>query len=206
MTIQAGQAPRRNTGAMDFDLYWQAVRWLALEHLHLGTVAGELRADSLIVGSFNGTPLRLRYRLVCDHGWQATRLEVENLAAGERLELERTAHGDWHDQNGRERGELDGATDIDIAATPYTNTLPIRRLRLEPGQSAEIIVAYIAVSPTLALLASRQRYTRLPNEAGRDSYLYESLESDFRRELIVDRHGFVVDYPDIWRRAYPPTP
>ena len=33
--------------------------------------------------------------------------------------------------------------DVDISATPFTNTLPIRRLGLQPGEFAELDVAFV---------------------------------------------------------------
>jgi uncharacterized protein len=186
---------------VEFDLYWQAVRWLALEHLHLQVDESAVVAESLIVGSFDGAPLRLRYRLVADADWNTTALSVSNLMMDERVDLQRSADMGWRDANGSERSELAAARDVDIAATPFTNTLPIRRLGLSPGESKEITVVYVGVAPGLSLRPVQQRYTRLQADAGGDRYLYESLESDFKRELIVDTHGLVVDYPGIWQRA-----
>jgi hypothetical protein len=186
---------------VEFDLYWQGVRWLALEHLHLQVDESAIVADSLIVGSFDGAPLRLRYHLAADANWNTTALTVSNLMTDERVDLQRTAETGWRDSNSSQRSEFAAALDVDIAATPFTNTLPIRRLGLSPGQSQEITVVYVGVAPSLSLRSVQQRYTCLQADARGDRYLYESLESDFKRELIVDAHGFVVDYPGIWQRA-----
>jgi uncharacterized protein len=93
--------------------------------------------------------------------------------------------------------QLAGAIDIDISITPFTNTLPIRRLRLQTGQSQEILVAYVQL-PGLAVTTDRQRYTcREPDRR----YRYESLDGDFTREIEVDGHGLVVTYPGLFRRV-----
>ena len=94
-------------------------------------------------------------------------------------------------------GARTAAIDVDITATPFTNTLPIRRLNLSAGQSADITVAYIDV-PSLTVTADPQRYTCL--EPMR-RYRFESLDSDFMREIEVDEHGLVVLYPDLFRRV-----
>ena len=91
---------------------------------------------------------------------------------------------------------LDGAIDVDISATPFTNTLPIRRLQLAPGDSAEIRTAYIHL-PDLEIVRDPQRYTCL--EPLR-RYRYESLDSDFVREIEVDADGLVVTYPGLFKR------
>ena len=93
------------------------------------------------------------------------------------------------------RRELDGCTDVDLVSTPFTNTLPIRRLGLEPGQSADVRVAWID-HDTLQVAPVRQRYTRLEDRRWR----YESLETGYDAELEVDEHGLVLDYPDEFRR------
>lgn len=103
--------------------------------------------------------------------------------------------GNWS-KDGVPLPELKGALDPDLTVTPFTNTLPIRRLRLKPGESAEIAAAFIEL-PELTIVKSPQRYTRL--DEGR-RYLYESLKSGFRREIEVDQEGLVTTYPDFWQR------
>jgi hypothetical protein len=93
--------------------------------------------------------------------------------------------------------QLAGAIDIDISITPFTNTLPIRRLRLETGQAEDILAVYLQL-PGLSVTTDRQRYTCL--ELNR-RYRYESLDSDFTREIEVDAHGLVVTYPGLFRRV-----
>jgi uncharacterized protein len=90
----------------------------------------------------------------------------------------------------------ENAIDIDISITPFTNTLPIRRLNLQSGQSQEILAVYIHL-PDMAITTDRQRYTCI--EAGQ-RYLYESVDSGFTREIEVDAHGLVTSYPSLFRR------
>ena len=92
--------------------------------------------------------------------------------------------------------KLTGAIDIDLSITLFTNTLPIRRLKLRAGQFAEIVTVYIYM-PTLTLTTVPQRYTCL--ELGK-RYWYESLDSDFTRDIEVDGRGLVVTYPGLFHR------
>jgi hypothetical protein len=202
--VQAEPHCRHDNHRVETDLYWQATQWLALEHLHLVQDEHSIRADGLIIGSFAAAPLRLRYGVECDPGWRTTALRVTDLTSDERIEIHRSSAG-WHEPCGAELPELAGAIDVDIAATPFTNTLPIRRTGLKIGQGSEITVVYVAIRPRLSLRLARQRYTRLPSDARGSRYLYESLESDFRRELVIDSNGFVIDYPGIWQQATPHT-
>ena len=94
--------------------------------------------------------------------------------------------------------DLRDCTDIDIAVTPFTNTLPIRRLNLEVGEAAEIDVVYVTV-PDLTLSPAPQRYTRLDDRI----YRFESLDSGYTADITVDDHGLVTDYPGLFRRVWP---
>ena len=78
-----------------------------------------------------------------------------------------------------------------------SNTLPIRRLRLQPGQSEEILAVYVQL-PGLTVTTDRQRYTCL--EPGR-LYRYESIDSEFTRDIEVDDQALVVTYPGLFRRV-----
>jgi hypothetical protein len=49
----------------------------------------------------------------------------------------------------------------------------------------------------LNVLPDAQRYTRLAE----DLYRYESLDSDFTRDITVDASGFVVEYPGLFERV-----
>ena len=91
--------------------------------------------------------------------------------------------------------EYTGAIDVDLAMTPFTNTLPIRRLGLAVGAAADIIVVYVTF-PDLAVSAGPQRYTRLAER----TYRFESLGGGFVRDIEVDEHGLVVTYPGLFRR------
>lgn len=103
--------------------------------------------------------------------------------------------GRWGEMNGAHRTELDGCYDIDLACTPFTNTLPIRRLPLQEGHTAELPV--VVVDPeTLEVRKVVQRYTRLASHRWR----YENVETHFTADLDVDEFGLVLDYPSLFRR------
>ena len=179
------------------------VRWSAwngadagLEHLDLIEGPEGIVASGLVVGSTDRGPFGLSYRLILDPGW---RLRGATLAttAGGRLSLAADGCGGWQDGVGRARAEFEGCIDIDIEATPFTNTLPIRRLRLGPGESATVRVAYVSL-PGLELTCARQRYTALD---GGGLYRFESLDGAFTADLQVDAQGVVVDYPGLFRRT-----
>jgi uncharacterized protein len=158
--------------------------------------------SSAVIRLWEGQPLRVTYKLVCDAGWRVRELQMtgESEAVGKRtIRLFSDGAGNWHDDKDQPFDALQGCIDVDIMLTPLTNTLPIRRLQLAPGESREISVVYVA-APDLSIRPFQQRYTRLDDG---QHYRYESLESGFTAELPVDDDGFVVDYPGIWRRVWP---
>ncbi|HEX5502042.1 MAG TPA: putative glycolipid-binding domain-containing protein, partial [Thermomicrobiales bacterium] len=109
--------------------------------------------------------------------------------------------GHWTAADGATPPDLAGCLDVDIRVTPFTNTLPIRRLGLRPGESAELAVAYLAL-PALAVTRERQRYTCLAAGPDGGLYRYESLPGGFRADLSVDADGLVLDYPGLFRRVW----
>jgi hypothetical protein len=139
-------------------------------------------------------PDAIEFTIVCDGNWHTRGVEVIEPASSRRLMLIADGTGGWSSDTGS-LPALHGAVDVDITATPFTNTLPIRRLSLEVGEHADILTAYVSV-PEFTVSADPQRYTRISELV----YRYESLDSDFTREITVDDLGFVVEYPGLFTR------
>lgn len=100
----------------------------------------------------------------------------------------------WGEMNGAHRVELDGCYDIDLECTPFTNSLPIRRLPLQVGDSTELPVVTVDVE-TLDVRSATHRYLRL------DTHRWAFGHDDHSVEFDVDQHGLVVDYPGRFRRV-----
>ena len=166
-----------------------------LEHLVLTEDAGVITAEAVAI-SGDEAAFAVRYRIVCNARWHVRQADIAVIGDDRGVSLRADGDGRWTDGDGTPLGQLDGAIDIDLAVTPFTNTLPLRRLGLAPGQAANVAVAYVAF-PDLSLTLDAQRYTCL--DAGR-RYLFQSLDSDFEREIEVDDHGLVTTYPGLFRR------
>lgn len=135
-------------------------------------------------------PIELRYALVVDARWVTTEVEVLVAFAGGDLREPIEIGALW---SGKERPpELRDCVDVDLSFTPATNSLPIRRLRLDVGESAEIAVAWLTW-PELRVERARQTYARLAE----DRYRY--TQGEFEAELTVDEQGLVIDYEGLWR-------
>ena len=97
-------------------------------------------------------------------------------------------------------GELDGCIDVDISATPFTNTLPIRRIHWQVGQSEVFKMVYILV-PDLTVNVMRQRYTCVEKTEQGATFRYENVDDDFKADITVDQDGLVVHYPGLFERV-----
>ena len=169
-----------------------------LEDLHLLWNEDRMTADSIIIGFVDRTPFRLWYEMVCDANWRVEELGLIFLSSkGKSVKIRADGEGRWSTSTGEPLSSLEGCIDVDISATPFTNTLPIRRLGLSAGQSAELQVAYVAV-PELDLKPVRLRYSCVELSEQGGLFRYEGLASGFSTELQVDGDGLVLDYPGFW--------
>jgi hypothetical protein len=175
---------------------WRDWSGYGLEHVVLSKKAGYIEVQSAVISGPIGAGFATLYSLKLDSGWCVIEMQAALLGAAEPVYLRRTAEGHWFDRNDRSLLHLNGIFDVDLSITPFTNSLPIRRLKLGVGESGEIVTAYVAFPP-LTVSADRQRYTRVAV----DRYRYESLESDFVREITVDRNGLVITYPGLFQRV-----
>ncbi len=185
---------------MNREVIWQAAGGIGQEHLTFSDRGEVLIADGFAIVKPGETPLRVRYQVVCDASWVVRGVAITTEVghgSPSVIELRADGEGAWFDSEGDPLSELDGCIDVDISITPYTNTLPIRRLNLQPGQVEEIDVTYINVE-TLRVERWKQRYTGVEPGVVR----YESLNSDFRRDLEVDEDGLVRNYPGLWTRVW----
>ncbi len=186
---------------MESHVLWTPLQEIGLEQLHLVENDAGVIADGLVLGIEQDTPFRLWYQVRTDSDWNVRECLLQmGGVKGQTLHLYTDGRGHWTDAEGVAYSPLDGCLDLDISHTPFTNTLPVRRLGLTPGESADLLVAYITV-PDLGVRPVRQRYTCLSRTASGGIYRYEGLESNTSFDLPVDAQGLVVDYPGIWKRT-----
>jgi uncharacterized protein len=184
------------------EVMWAPWEGPGLEHLRLVTNDDGVVASGLVMGLEAGRPFRIGYEIRCDERWRVREVRVATPVSGPPvLELLADGEGHWKRGGGEPVPELDGCIDVDISATPFTNTLPIRRLGLEPGESEELTVTYVRV-PELLVGPERQRYGCLEAKADGGLYRFEALPSGFTAKLPVDAEGLVLDYPGLFRRAW----
>jgi hypothetical protein len=185
-------------------IIWEWLDRPGLEHLRLIVAPTEIRAESLVVTAIDGVPLRLGYRLTCDGAWRFRAAHLSPDAGAERALRIEHRNGTW-EVDGRPRADLAAAVDIDIMATPFTNTLPVRRLAPWPDEAVEMTAAWVML-PSLEVRPVRQSYRRLAPGEPPSRLEYRNLESGFTATLGLDADGLVIDYGDTWRRRNRPGP
>jgi uncharacterized protein len=182
------------------NLIFRTIRWSAwdgpetgMEHTDVRPADGGLNIAGVVIGESDGSRFGLAYRIRLDATWHTREAHLRT-TSGQTLHLESDGHGHWQ-ANGVAQPDLQGCIDIDIQATPLTNTLPIRRLDFKQGERLDLRLCYIAV-PELTFSVAEQCYTALDSSL----YRFESLENGFTADLPVDEDGFVRDYPGLFRR------
>ena len=122
---------------MESQIWWTPLQLPGMEQLYLVENETDVVADGLVLGIEGATPFRLWYKVWMDKDWHVRECFLQvGEEKGPTVHLYSDGQGHWTDDAGVACSTLDGCLDIDISQTPFTNTLPIRRLALTPGKTA----------------------------------------------------------------------
>ena len=193
--------PNHEPDEIVHDVLWAPTSGTGLEYLHLFERTDIVYADSIVIATHDGVPSRLHYKIACTDDWRVFYVYLTSLGEySYHFRLQNDGNGHWKDKSGTPFPQFDDCFDVDISSTPFTNTLPIRRLDLAVGQSAEIPMLYIDVLEQ-KVERTIQRYTHLEKTAGGSLYKFESPDANFTAFISVDEHSLVTDYPGLFRRV-----
>lgn len=130
------------------------------------------------------------FRVDLDASWVTRTVHVGAISDRGETALDLSASPDRHwTADGVPRPDLAGCIDVDIAATPLTNTFPIRRLaHLAVGESRTTPIAWVEV-PGLRVERVEQAYRRMSDRRWEYS---DPTHGAFN--LDVDADGVVVSY------------
>lgn len=173
-------------------ILWRRMRDPGMDRCELTTAPDGYRLSGTALFTADGRPVEIRYSITLDGQWRTRIVGVHVRAPGDirSVALRSDGEGSW-EVGGEPVDDLAGATDIDLAWTPATNTIPIRRLALDVGEHAATTVAFVPY-PERVVERRAQSYARL----GDRRYRYES--GDFSTDLTVDDAGLVTLYPGLW--------
>lgn len=178
-------------------LLWTRRDQISLEYFQLQQSLDDIRLSGTVLTSHDGEPLRVEYTVHCDPSWatRSARVSLTLGSASRELTLIADDHRRWWSE-GQELPAVAGCLDVDISLSPSTNTLPIRRLSLAPGDARDVVAAWIRF-PELTVEPLPQRYAR----TGDFLYRYASAGGTFTADIEVDDLGLVVRYPLAWERV-----
>jgi uncharacterized protein len=159
------------------------------------------RLDGHTVATEAGHAWVVRYTISLNEQWITTAARIWGWShKGSRtVQLETHVSGQWQ-IDGSVVPELDGCIDVDLESSCCTNTIPVHRLRLGVGQSAEVPAAYVRARD-LSVQRLEQRYTRVDDENSHQRYDYHAPAFEFDARLIYDESGLVIEYPGIGSRV-----
>ncbi|MEO9299243.1 putative glycolipid-binding domain-containing protein [Devosia alba] len=177
--------------SLDRSFRWRALDPEGLEHCHVTTTSKDTRVRGAIITLQHG----LFYRLKLDETGHVRTVRLER-ADGKVLELFSDGAGNWSDDRAEPLPELRGCIDVDISATPLTNSLPLWRCDWIIDQPQRFTMAWIDAD-AMSVQRHEQVYTRLDDTRFR----FQSVGDGFERIITVDADGLVLDYPGLFVRT-----
>lgn len=182
---------------MQTNILWTGREYYSLENCLVEITSAGATVTSTIIGSYEESIYKVEYQIETNEYWETVLLEInfQHNSKTEVLKFEGDGKGNWL-YNGKKAEQFKGCIDVDIPLTPFTNTLPIRRLKLSQNQAREIRVLYCDLLGT-QIKPVHQRYTCL----SKSEYHYENVPNDFEATIQVDDLGLVVDYPLLFVRT-----
>ena len=186
--------PNKNIAAIE-SILWRGILLPGHEACQLSSQDSHWQLQGTAVFSHEQRPCRLGYQIICDAVWRTLSAKVEGWLGNTVIDIgiKSDPNGHWW-LNEVEQPDVMGCIDVDLNFSPSTNLLPIRRLGLAVGETAEVKAAWLRF-PSFTLEPLPQQYHRL----GEADYRYESSGGQFVADLKVNRSGFVIDYPGIWQ-------
>jgi hypothetical protein len=176
---------------------WHCAQLASSEHCTLAKGPDGYEFCGVVVTPLAQLPCHIDYSVLVDLEWRPRRVQatVTSSSGKREIDLQSRPTGGW-EMDGAWVPDLVDCHDVDLGWTPATNTIPVRRLGLQIGESRSITAAWIRF-PELDVVRNVQRYTRI----GSDVWRYEAGEYEF--EIVVDATtGLVLAYgDDLWRAS-----
>ena len=174
------------------EVVWVSTQPSGVEQCTVKGGASGWSLEGTLVRRFKKETAMVTYLIETDSRWRTKRVSIEQVLQGRRRTLDlQVRDSKWY-RKGKEGESVRGCKDVDLQASPVTNSLPIRRGRPKISQTVELTAAWVRF-PSLSLVPLRQKYERL----GPRIYRYRSA-GGFTAELEVDDFGLVRRYGDYW--------
>lgn len=180
------------------EMVWENIETFGCEYLYISRTEHMIQVESTVISLETGFPVQIWYQMTLNHSWKITKVHIID-KNGPSLQLTSTGTGVWYDHHGVKLDYLNGAIDIDISATPFSNSLPIKRHTWDPGQKREIDMIYVSI-PSLDVQKVKQTYTYIERE--NEDRVFHFQHKEFTSFISVDENGYVTEYPGLFTRRY----
>jgi len=179
-------------------IYWEHLERPGSEYLSIIDNSSNKIGEGLVLFTSNEELHKFAYKIDMDLGWVTKSIEIRDLENNDQLFLQSDGSGKWYSGD-VELVDLDGAIDVDISITPFSNTLPINRFNWGEGEVRDFYMVYIDV-PSLELKKIKQQYKFIGNSIEGKKFQYKCR--DYETIITVDQSGIVEDYPDLFIRRF----
>jgi uncharacterized protein len=180
-------------------ILWENKDSHSMEYFNLTRSNDAFVLEGTVLLLLEGLPTRVAYKIECDKRWKTRVVSIRQERSGSatnHLTLKVSSRQIWKTVKGSTISFAAGIQDVDLEITPATNTIPIRRIGLKEGESAQVDAVWVRF-PSLKLELLQQRYTRISHRL----YKYECPSTGYQSQLEVDGSGMVVSYGDLWHRV-----
>ncbi|GHA48546.1 hypothetical protein GCM10007103_31810 [Salinimicrobium marinum] len=168
-----------------------------IENLSLKENSKNITVTSLVKGIRNNHSISFNYLLKITNDWKVESLRIQSLLETRPdIKLRSDLNGKWFNEDDKHLKHLQDCIDIDISVTPFTNSLPINRLKDKLRIRTELTVLYFDVI-NWEFKSVKQYYTKIKDGV----YLYENASSSFKAKIFTDKEGIVLNYPNLFERV-----
>jgi hypothetical protein len=199
--VTSPQATQAASDDLKTVLTWTGADATRLEQARVQVSGMRIKAYGQIIAAATDShpAFGANYDLVTDDAGVTRRLAVHMIReSGEsHVSITRDGESTWLIQTakGTERGDFNGAQDVDLVLSPLFNALPIRRLELHKNASDPVDVPLVYLRlPEGTVEPVTTRYS-----SDGSSVAVQSPVGDVT--LTTDATGFVVDYPGLSSRV-----
>lgn len=181
--------------------FWRRVDGLGSDVCELHRLVDGWRLDGSAVFRECGFDCRLDYLVEADVDFRARGARLSGRCGARRIAIDverepRSVSG-WR-VDGQPLALPVACPDIDLAFTPSTNLLALRRLGLAVGEGGESQAVWLKL-PEFVFRHLPQHYRRVRD----DAYAYAAPSVGYEDQLMVRSDGAVVRYPGLFVLAEP---
>lgn len=181
---------------MERNVFWKHIEHSGSEHLKISKDEESITAQGAVLYATKEAIHPITYSILMDQNWLTRRVDLTD--GGTDHSLYSDGKGNWWTRD-EPLLKMEGAIDIDLSVTPFSNTLPINRFNWNEGQERELEMVYIEV-PEFTLEKVKQYYTFLGNDGDLRRFHYRCR--NYETVITVDEDGIVSLYPGLFVRKY----